>query len=89
MSDTPFFDEVNEVHETFPAELETVDDPSKTPKPKVIAATGGAAVGGALALLTAWILGMFGVDVPGEVQGAFTVLFSTALAFVGGYWAAE
>lgn len=67
------------------AELDPVE-PSAQPQPKVLAATAGSAVGGAAALLLAWILGMFGVMVPGEVQGAVSILLVAAGTFVAGYW---
>lgn len=86
MSDTPFFDEQNEEKGTFPDELELVVEPDKTPQPKVIAATAGSAVGGAAALILAWILGMMGVEMPTEVQGAVSILLVAVFTFVAGYW---
>lgn len=86
MSDTPFFDDVNERHNTFPDAVETDTAFDRTPQPKVWAATGGSAVGGAAALLLAWILGMFGVDMPAEIQGAVSILLVAASTFAAGYW---
>jgi hypothetical protein len=43
--------------------------------------TTSAGAGAALATLVVWILSMFGVDVPGEVQGAIT----TIVVLVAGY----
>lgn len=40
------------------------------------------AAGGALGIIVAWALGQFGLDVPGEVGGAF----STVGAFTLGYF---
>lgn len=45
----------------------------------------GAAAGGGLGIILAWAIGQFGLDVPGEVGGAF----STVLSFVGGYFVRE
>ncbi len=50
----------------------------RRPTQKVTAA----AAGGAAGIILAWLLGEVGVDVPGEVGGAF----STLGAFVGGYF---
>lgn len=49
--------------------VEPVSDP--TPQPKVIAAT----VAAALTTLLVWALREAGVNIDGEVQGAFTTLF--------------
>lgn len=70
------------------AELDRLNpvEPSTTPQPKVVAATAGSAVGGAAALLLAWILSMFGVDMPPEIQGAVSILLVAATTFGAGYW---
>ena len=41
----------------------------------------GAAAGGAAGVVVVWIIGLFGVDVPGEVGAAL----STVMSFAGGY----
>lgn len=45
------------------------------------AIAGGA--GAALALILVWIAGQFGVEVPKEVEGAFTVLLAAVGPFFG------
>lgn len=88
MSDTPFFDEQNEAHGTFPEELPVEPEtPSKVPQPKVIAATTGAGVGVALGTVITWIVeASAGIDIPDGVELAIGVIFTAGLAFVGGYW---
>lgn len=77
MSDTPIFDNVNK------GQPET----DKTPQPKVVAATSGAAVGTALAVVVCWIVeAVSGVDIPSAVEGAAAVIFGTGVAFLGGYY---
>lgn len=79
MSDTPIFDSVDNSHST--------PEPNKTPQPKVVAATSGAGVGGALAVITNWIIeASTGIDIPESVELATVVVFTAGLAFVSGYW---
>ncbi len=93
MSDTPFFDKMNDDRETFytggsagdPNTLFQVE-PSKKPQRKVVGATVGSGVGFAIAVVITWVLGMFGVETPEEVQNAFGVILVAGLTFVGGYW---
>lgn len=93
MSDTPFFDELNDKRDTFNTEGAAGDpdsyftvEPDKTPKRKVVAATVSSGAGFAVAIVITWILGMFNVEVPEEVQNAFGIIIVTAATFVGGYW---
>lgn len=58
-----------------------VDQPTGTPTNKVAAA----GIGGAIAVVLVWVTGLFGVDMPGEVAAAFTVI----LAFAAGYFTRE
>lgn len=55
--------------------------------PKVTAATGGAGVGGALAIVLIYVLERIPAvgDLPAAVEAATVVLVSAALAFVAGY----
>lgn len=78
MSDTPIYDDmVNQEPE----------QPSKTPQPKVVAATTGGAVGAAVSTVTVWIIeAVSGIDIPDTVEGACVVIFTAAVAFVAGYW---
>lgn len=76
MSDTPIFDQVNNTTKPNPA-----------PQPKVIAATTGAGVGGALSVLVCWIVEtVASIDIPSPVEGAVAIILGAGLAFVGGYW---
>lgn len=60
---------------------------SKKPQAKVVAATIGAGVGSAVGEITTWIVeASTGIDIPGNVELAVGVVFTAALAFVGGYW---
>lgn len=86
MSDTPFYDNINNKSNTFPEDVAEQSEPSKTPERKVVGATIGSGVGFAIALIIAWVLGMFGVDVPPEVENAFGIIIVAGLTFVGGYW---
>lgn len=53
------------------------------PSTSTVASVG---IGVPLATITAWIVGQFGVDMPGEVQAAFGAVVSAAIGyfFVGG-----
>jgi hypothetical protein len=56
------------------------------PKNKVIAATGGAAVGSAISVIILWILTTFGhVTFPQDVTNALSTLFTTIVTFLVGY----
>lgn len=62
-------------------------EPSKTPQPKVVAATAGAGVGVALGTVVTWIVeASAGIDIPAGVELAIGVILTAGLAFVGGYW---
>jgi len=53
--------------------------------PKVIAGTSAASVGGALAVLVVWALGLRGIVAPDPVAEALTVLFTVISGAVSGY----
>jgi hypothetical protein len=61
-----------------------------TPKNKVVAATGGAAVGSAIAVILTWILSSFlkryNIDLPNEVTTAFNAIFTSVGTFAAGYY---
>lgn len=76
MSDTPIYDNVENPQ----------SEPSKPVSPKVKAATGGAAVGSALATLIGWIVELVtGVQVPEAVGLALGVVLTAGLAFAAGW----
>lgn len=60
------------------------------PQRKVIAATGGAAVGSAVAVILTWVLGgvlaKLGLPFPDNIQSAFNTVFTTLSAFTFGYY---
>ncbi len=64
--------------------------PTAAPKTKVIAATGGAAVGSAASVVLLWILKSvlhkFGIDPPEDVDAAFTSIFTTIATGLAGYY---
>lgn len=60
--------------------------PTKTPQPKVIAATAGAGVGAAASTIGVYLIETLGnVDLPDAVEGAILVLVSAGVAFLAGY----
>ena len=67
-------------------------EPVKTsaPRQKVVGATTGSAIGGALSVIVLWILdsGMqqLSINAPTEVKDSFTVVFTTVFTFLGGYY---
>lgn len=55
--------------------------------PKVTAATAGAGVAVALTTVVAWAVEQTtGIQIPGEVQGAFSIVLGALGAFVAGFW---
>jgi hypothetical protein len=64
--------------------------PSATPKTKVIAATGGAALGSAFSVVLTWILGLalkkIDLTLPDNVTEAFNTIFTTIVTFAAGYY---
>ncbi len=64
--------------------------PTSAPKNKVIAATGGAAVGSALAVILTWILGLIlgklNITITNDVSSAFEVIFTSAATLAAGYY---
>src|SRR5205085_1359128 len=64
--------------------------PTSAPRQKVVAATGGSAVGAALSVITFWALqGIFSkaqITIPGEVKDALTLLITTLFTYLAGYY---
>ncbi len=60
------------------------------PKTKVVAATGGAAVGSALSVVVLWILqsalAQLHIEVPPSVLDAITAIFTAGSTFAAGYY---
>ena len=57
------------------------------PKKKVIAATGGAAVGSAVSVIILWMLTAYGhVTLPPEVSNALGTIFTTVVTGFAGYF---
>jgi hypothetical protein len=61
--------------------MATYNQPTAEPTNKILAA----GIGGAVSVVLAWLLGVFGVDVPAEVAAAMT----TIIAFAFGYMTKE
>lgn len=59
--------------------------PTNTPKTKVLAATGGAAVGSAVAVILIWAIQKTGLEVPTNVADALGVITTAVLTFVSGW----
>lgn len=75
MSDSPIYDNMNK-----PVE------PSKTPQPKVVAATVGAGVGSAIGEIIVWgVEASANINIPGNVELAIGVVLTAGLAFLSGY----
>jgi hypothetical protein len=76
MTETPIYDNLNKP---------TV--PSKTPQPKVVAATVGAGVGSAIGEIITWAVEATAqIDIPSNVELAIGVVLTAGLAFIGGYF---
>lgn len=59
---------------------------TKEPQPKVIAATAGSLVGGAVSTITLFLIESLGnLVLPDEVKSAAVVLISAGVAFLAGY----
>jgi hypothetical protein len=61
-----------------------------SPKTKVIAATGGAAVGSAFSVVLTWVLASalnkLGLTLPDNVTAAFNTIFTTIVTLAAGYY---
>ena len=60
--------------------------PTSVPKSKVLAATSGSAVGSAVAMMLLWVLQSFKITLPAEMSDALSVLITSGVAFVSGYF---
>lgn len=52
--------------------------------PVTTSSASGTGIAGAAAVVLVWIVGLFGLEVPSEVAGAFVVLLGAVGALVGG-----
>jgi len=59
--------------------------PTRTPTNKTLAATGGSAVGGAIATIVIYLIEQHSSKLPEPVAGAITVLIASAVTFLAGY----
>lgn len=60
--------------------------PTSQPQPKVIAATAGSLIGGAVSTITLYLIETLShVVLPDEVKSAAVVLISAGVAFAAGY----
>jgi hypothetical protein len=63
---------------------------TSTPKNKVVAATGGAAVGSAFAVIITWALNAlsdsFQVELPADVSTSLSLIFTSIATFLAGYY---
>jgi hypothetical protein len=53
--------------------------------PKMVAGVAGTTVGGALALITVWVLGLGGIPVPTDVTISFSTVFNVLVGGVAAY----
>lgn len=62
---------------------------TSTPKNKVLAATGGAAFGGAISVVTIWVLksllSLKNITLPDDVESACTTIVTVLTTFIAGY----
>lgn len=63
-----------------------MNETSRAPVPKVLAATGGSGIGGAIGAVVVWALSQAGLDVPPEIGIAIATLCSAVAAFIAGYF---
>lgn len=63
-----------------------VGEPTAKPQPKVVAATIGAGVAGAITTLGVYIFeSTTAIDLPGPVEGAILTIVTAGVAFAAGY----
>lgn len=71
---------------TKPFTTDAAGLPTPVPQPKVVAATSGAVVGGAITTLGIYIFETAtAVDLPSLVEGAILTLVTAGVAFAAGY----
>lgn len=69
-----------------PVTTDETGTPTKTPQPKVVAATVGAVVGGAISTIAIYVFEAASrVDLPQAVEGAVLTLITAAVAFAAGW----
>ncbi len=59
--------------------------PTKVPTNKTLAATGGSAVGGAIAIITVYVIEQHWGKLPQTVVGAITALISAIVTLIAGW----
>ena len=64
-----------------------VSENSAAPVPKVLAATAGSGLGGAVGIIIVWALSAVGQDVPLNIAIAISTVCSVLITFVAGYLA--
>lgn len=70
----------------LPVTSDATGTPTRTPQPKVIAATVGAGVGAAITTIGVYVFeSVSKVDLPDTVEGAALVIVTAGLAFLAGY----
>lgn len=73
-------------NETGPVTTDEAGVPTKAPQPKVIAATTGAVIGGAITTIGIYAFeGVTSIDLPQTVEGAVLTLVVGAVALAAGY----
>jgi hypothetical protein len=76
----------DEIYEKVVAEHAAKTAPSKTPQPKVVAATIGAGIGSAIGEIVVWATeASANIDIPSNVELAIGVVITAGLAFASGY----
>lgn len=96
-NDTPIFDNVDKptpIYGSITDPVKTqrdnphgVNAPSKTPQPKVVAATAGAGVGAAISVVLVWVIEASAkIDIPEGVELAIPIIIGTGLTFLAGYF---
>ena len=70
-----------------PVTTDEAGKPTSTPQPKVLAATGGTVLGGAVAGIGIYIVETAaGIDIPSPVELSVVIVVSTLLTFLAGYF---
>lgn len=71
---------------TPPITTDAAGQPTAAPQPKVLAATSGAVVGGAITTIGIYVFETAtAVDLPSLVEGAILTLITAGVAFAAGY----
>lgn len=69
-----------------PVTRDAAGNPTSTPDPKVLAATGGTVVGAAAGAVLVYVIEtVAGVDLPDGIDASIVTLVAAAVTFVAGY----